>query len=59
MDIDTIWPSDMNVGVWYDIQSVYVMDMVMQKVLQHFHVAMNTIAKVSHLLVTKNYLVSL
>lgn len=59
MDVDTVRPSEMNVGTWYDIQSIAVMDTVMKELCVHFDVAINFVAKVSHLNLTKAYLASL
>ncbi|MBP6086174.1 hypothetical protein KA478_03130 [Patescibacteria group bacterium] len=59
MDVDTVRPSEMNVGTWYDIQSIAVMDTVMKELCIHFDVAINFVAKVSHLNLTKAYLASL
>ncbi len=59
MDVDTIWPSDANVGTWYDVQSIYVMDKAMKTVADNFGVVIDKIAKISHLWLTKNYLKSL
>lgn len=59
MDIDTIWPSETTVWVWYDIQSIAVMDQVMKKVCTRFSINMPFVAKVSHVWVTRKYLASL
>lgn len=59
MDIDTIWPSESNVWVWYDVQSVYVMDKTMDVVADSFGVSIEKIAKISHLWLTKNFLSAL
>lgn len=59
MDIDTIWPSNTDVGVWYDVQSVYVMDKVMDTLAIEFGVHVDKIAKISHLWLTKKFLAHL
>lgn len=59
MDIDTIWPSESHVWVRYDVQSVAVMDKAMRAICAHFDLDIDFSAKVSHILVTKNYLASL
>lgn len=59
MDIDTIWPSNTDVGVWYDVQSIYVMDKVMDTLTIEFGVHIDKIAKISHLWLTKKFLAHL
>ncbi len=59
MDIDTIWPSNTDVGVWYDVQSIYVMDKVMDTLAVEFGVRIDKIAKISHLWLTKKFLAHL
>ena len=48
-DVDTIWPSDSDVGTWYDVQSLYVIDKTMQLLTDTFAVDIKRIAKISHL----------
>lgn len=57
MDVDTIWPSQQDVGIWYDVQSIFVMDTVMSTLAAHFGIHIEKIAKVSHVGVTKAYLI--
>lgn len=58
-DVDTIWPSDMDVGNWYDVQSLYVIDNAMQELTDAFRVDIKRIAKISHLWLTKEFLATL
>lgn len=58
-DVDTIWPSDMDVGCRYDVQSLYVIDKAMQELTDTFDVDIQRIAKISHLWLTKEFLATL
>ena len=58
-DVDTIWPSDSDVGTWYDVQSLYVIDKTMQQLTDAFVVDIKRIAKISHLWLTKEFLSSI
>lgn len=55
-DVDTIWPSDTDVGSRYDVQSLYVIDKAMQELIDTFGVQIQRVAKISHLWLTKEFL---
>lgn len=58
-DIDAVWPVESNVGVWYDIETIAVMDKAMQAVCDQFAITIDRIVKISHVGVIKAWLRSL
>lgn len=57
-DVDVVWPSKTDVGVWYDIETVAVMDKAMHAVCQEYDLPIDFIVKISHLGLTKSFLQS-
>ncbi len=57
-DADVTRPSDSNVGVRYDVETVAVMSKVMAAVCREFNVTINTVLKISHIGLTKSFLAS-
>ena len=57
-DVDVIRPSDANIGVRYDIETVFVIDQATQEVLKQTKVDINYKLHISDILLTKNRLIS-
>lgn len=57
-DADVTWPSESNVGVRYDIETVAVMSKVMDSVCREFNITINNVLKISHIGLTKSFLAS-
>lgn len=57
-DIDTVWASDANVWLWYDIEALLVLSKAMQAVCDAFNINIHSILKISHIGLTKNFLVA-
>lgn len=57
-DVDAIWPSESNTGMWYDIETIYVLENAFKKVLGETGIKINYKLQLSHLLLTKNWLLS-
>lgn len=55
-DVDVVWPSKSDVGVWYDVETVAVMDKAMHTVCQEYSLPIDFIVKISHLGLTKEFL---
>ena len=53
-DVDAIWPSESNTGMWYDIETIYVLENAFKKVLGETGIKINYKLQLSHLLLTKN-----
>lgn len=58
-DVDVVRPSDANVGVRYDIETVAVLDRAMQQVIDTFDLKIDRVCKISHIGLTKSRLSSL
>lgn len=58
-DVDVVWPSEANIWVWYDIETVAVLDQAMQKVTDAFGLSIDRVCKIAHIGVTKSWLTSL
>jgi hypothetical protein len=54
-----VWPSTASVGVWYDIETIFVLDCAMQRVVDTFGLSINRVCKISHIGLTKSRLRSI
>ncbi len=55
-DVDVVRPSEANMWVRYDIETVAVLDHAMQKVTDLFGLSINRVCKIAHIGVTKSWL---
>lgn len=58
-DVDVVWPSESKVGVWYDTETLAVLDRAMQVVCETFDIQIDRILKISHIGVAKEWLTSI
>ena len=55
-DIDSIWRSEMEMGVCYDIETITVLQKTLQAILDHFELPTTFVTRVSHIWLTKKWL---
>jgi len=58
-DVDVVRPSETKIWVWYDIETVAVLDTAMQKVIEAFDLDIKRTLKIAHIGVTKSRLKNL
>lgn len=58
-DVDTIWRSETDVGVWYDAESIIVTYQALAEIFATFGIQRKIAVHISNIAVTKSYLTSL
>lgn len=52
-DIDSIWKSESNIGIWYDIETILVLQKTLQAILDHFGLQTTFMTRLSNIGLTK------